>query len=188
MLLENVGYRHLQNAWASKFTGPVKFDGLSFVWFPEWDGGAEAMLEHAVANLPDSDIQITGNTARFALRATPPQNFFMQNWWVAMVNDGTGWKWDLSRTLHVRATLTFARKKLPTTSDQEVKFALEQKQGNGTILENCAQAIERGEITSANAARNRIEKQIADLNKRDGLVGASYNFIPAMPVSSELVP
>jgi RNA polymerase sigma factor (sigma-70 family) len=193
MIMENVAYRHVQTAWASKFTGPVQTGGYGFAWVPTpFDGGAEVVLELALTNLKDSDIQFNGNTARLPLRLAPagkkpsPALDFWRGWWLSLVNDGASWKIDGSKTLRVNVSLTFVRGKQPGSSEDEMKIALEQKRQVATILEDIALAIERGQLASPDAANQRIGQDISTMQRRLGLAGVSYGLAPARPASTEV--
>lgn len=190
MILENLAYRHLQDAWAAKLKGPVTINGLSFVWIPQLDGGAEAALEVTLANLRDADIQITGNTVRFPLKLVPagakvpPGLSYMHNWWVGVVNDGMNWKLDMSRTLRFNVTFTFSPGRQPLSSEQEMKLAIDHKAEIATILEDGARAIETGALTSADAAGQKVQGEVSAMHKRLGLTGINYRLNPGMPVSN----
>jgi RNA polymerase sigma factor (sigma-70 family) len=192
MILENVAYRHLQTAWAAAFHRPVRFQGFTFVWMADLDGGAEVILERALANLSDADIQFSGNSARFPLKfaapgAKAPSSLdFLRGAWVTLINpDGVGWKIDASRTLRVNVSLTFQHGRQPASGDEELKIAVRQKQEIARILESAAQAIEKGELAKSDAVSSRV---IADINATEnqlGLSGVSYGLAPALPTSVE---
>jgi RNA polymerase sigma factor (sigma-70 family) len=192
MILENVAYRHLQTAWAAAFHRPVGFQGFVFVWLPDLDGGAEIVLERALANLSDADIQFNGNSARFPMKfAAPgakvsPSLDFLRGGWVTLVNpDGAGWKIDASRTLRVNVSMTFLHGRQPSSGEEELKIALRQKQEVVGILESAAQAIEKGELTKADAASARVVADVGAMQTRLGLAGIGYSLAPAMPTSVE---
>jgi hypothetical protein len=193
MILENVAYRHLQTAWAAAFHRPMSFQGMGFVWLTDLDGGAEVVLELALANLSDADIQVNGGNARFPLKfaaphAKAPSSLnFLRGGWVTLVNaDGAGWKIDMSRTLRVNASLTFLHGHQPSSGEEDLKIALQQKREIARILESTAQAVEKNELTKADAASARVADDIIATEKRLGLSGVGYSLVPAMPTSFEV--
>jgi RNA polymerase sigma factor (sigma-70 family) len=189
MIDENVSTRRLQNAWAVKFKRPMTFHGLTFMWFPELEGGFEVMLERTLDNLDDSTVQITGQAARVPVRFAPDAD---QNaagpWrgaWIFLVNDGASWKVDLNKTVYVGCSMTFLAEKRPTSSDRELEIAVAFKQDLASLLQDAAAAVETGMLATADEAANHIEREVRALDDKYGLVAISFNLAPGRPTSSE---
>jgi RNA polymerase sigma factor (sigma-70 family) len=186
MLLENVAYRHLQNAWAAKFASPVRFNGIGFVWIPAWDGGAETILEKTLEGLRDSNIQLSGKHARIPAAQNRPELGEWRGIWLHLVNDQGAWKLDLNKTARVVVSMTFQPGRQPASADQEMKIAIEQKKGFAQLLEKAAVDIENGKFPTAAAAARRVENDSMALQRGSGLAGSNYGFAPARPKSTEI--
>jgi RNA polymerase sigma factor (sigma-70 family) len=186
MLLENVAYRHLHNAWRTKFSTPVRFNGIGFVWIPQWDGGAETILEKTLEGLRDPDIQLSGKQARIAAAQNRAELGEWQGVWLYLVNDQGAWKLDLNKTVRIVVSLTFQRGRQPASAEEEMKIAIEQKKGFAALLEKVAVDIENGKLSTAAAAARQVEKDTIALQRSSGLAGSNYGFAPARPRSHEL--
>jgi len=190
MLLDNMGTRHLQDAWAAKFNNPMTIPNLSFIWFPAYDGGMEVLFEKTLANLDPSEIQITGATARlpFKFAARNPDADQTGGWagaWIIFTKEGPTWKLDLAKTMYVRLWLYFAPGKQPHSSQQEWQIATATKLDIAKMLQDTAAQIDSGKLATPQAASRKIQSEARKLFARHNLNGVNYNPLPAGPISTE---
>ncbi|HEY7088511.1 MAG TPA: sigma-70 family RNA polymerase sigma factor [Tepidisphaeraceae bacterium] len=188
MMDENLAVRRLQDAWVDMLKQPMKFPDLTFVWVPQFDGGAEVVLEKTLENLNDADIRISGDHARVPLRLAPepprgqPDQFaFWRGWQMSLVRDGPLWKVDMNNTFRVNTSMTFREGMQPTSNADSQRIAIEQKQKLAAILDSTAALIEGGKIRTPAAAVRRVEGDFARMSGEYGLTGITYQFQPAAP-------